>query len=184
MSAYALVVEDGTALARRVRSGELAAPDDDVLARRYELLDDRLSQAGLDWYEVSNWSRPGGQCRHNLGYWNGGQWWGAGPGAHSFVGSTRWWNVKHPNTYAQLLDRAVVPVADFEQLDADTRHTEDVLLRIRLRQGLPVELLDDAERGRADVAVDDGLLIREGDRLVLTDRGRLLADGVVRNLLG
>jgi coproporphyrinogen III oxidase-like Fe-S oxidoreductase len=132
---------------------------------------------------VSNWSRQGGQCRHNLGYWDGGQWWGAGPGAHSFVGATRWWNVKHPNTYAHHLGDNQLPVADFEQLDAGARHTEDVLLRIRLRQGLPIELLDDAERERADTAVDDGLLNREGDRLVLTDRGRLLADGVVRDLL-
>jgi putative oxygen-independent coproporphyrinogen III oxidase len=184
ISAYALVVEDGTAMARRVRSGELAAPDDDVLAQRYELLDEQLSQAGLDWYEVSNWSRPGGQCRHNLGYWDGGQWWGAGPGAHSFVGHTRWWNVKHPNAYAQQLGEARLPVAGFEQLDAATRHTEDVLLMIRLRQGLRADLLDESERDRADVAIDDGLLVREGERLVLTNRGRLLADGVVRNLLG
>jgi putative oxygen-independent coproporphyrinogen III oxidase len=184
VSAYALVVEDGTALARRVRSGELAAPDDDVLAHRYELVDVRLSAAGFDWYEVSNWSRPGGQCRHNLGYWDGGQWWGAGPGAHSFIGATRWWNVKHPNTYAQILGDAKLPVAGFEQLEADSRHTEDVLLRIRLRQGLSLNLLDEAERQRAETAVEDGLLRREGDRLVLTNRGRLLADGVVRNLLG
>jgi len=183
VSAYALVVEDGTALARRVRSGELAAPDDDVLAHRYELVDERLSAAGFDWYEVSNWSRAGGQCRHNLGYWDRGQWWGAGPGAHSYVGATRWWNVKHPNAYAQILDGASLPVAGFEQLDAASRHTEDVLLRIRLRQGLPLDLLDDAERERADIAVADGLLTREGESLVLTDRGRLLADGVVRNLL-
>ncbi|OBK41693.1 coproporphyrinogen III oxidase [Mycobacterium sp. 1245111.1] len=184
VSAYALVVEEGTAMARRVRSGELAAPDDDVLAHRYELVDERLSTAGFEWYEVSNWSRAGGECRHNLGYWNGGQWWGAGPGAHSFVGTTRWWNVKHPNAYAQLLGDATLPVAGFEQLDAASRHTEDVLLRIRLRQGLSVELLDEAERGRADTAIEDGLLVREGDGLVLTDRGRLLADGVVRSLLG
>jgi len=184
VSAYALVVEDGTALARRVRSGELAAPDDDVLAHRYELVDEQLSAAGFDWYEVSNWSRAGGQCRHNLGYWDGGQWWGAGPGAHSYVGATRWWNVKHPNAYAQILDGASLPVAGFEQLDAQQRHTEDVLLRIRLRQGLPLDLLDYAERERAAVAVDDGLLERTGERLVLTDRGRLLADGVVRMLLG
>ncbi|MCV7328798.1 coproporphyrinogen III oxidase [Mycobacterium cookii] len=183
VSAYALVVENGTALARRVRSGELAAPDDDVLAHRYELADERLSAAGFEWYEVSNWSRPGGQCRHNLGYWDGGQWWGAGPGAHSFVGATRWWNVKHPNAYAQLLAGATLPVAGFEQLDVDSRHTEEVLLRIRLRQGLAVELLDEAERQRADTAIEDGLLIPEGERLVLTDRGRLLADGVVRMLL-
>jgi oxygen-independent coproporphyrinogen-3 oxidase len=179
-----LVVEEGTALARRVRSGELDAPDDDVLAHRYELADEQLSAAGFDWYEVSNWSRPGGECRHNLGYWDGGQWWGAGPGAHSFVGATRWWNVKHPNAYAQILDGDALPVAGFEQLDGTSRHTEDVLLKIRLRQGLPTELLDEAERERAGVAVQDGLLSREGEHLVLTDRGRLLADGVVRNLLG
>jgi oxygen-independent coproporphyrinogen-3 oxidase len=183
VSAYALVVEDGTALARRVRGGELAAPDDDVLAHRYELVDEQLSAAGFDWYEVSNWSLAGGQCRHNLGYWDGGQWWGAGPGAHSYVGATRWWNVKHPNAYAQILGGASLPVAGFEQLDATNRHTEDVLLRIRLRQGLPLELLDEAERGRADTAVEDGLLARHGEHLVLTDRGRLLADGIVRNLL-
>ena len=184
VSAYALVVEEGTALARRVRRGEIAAPDDDVLAHRYELVDEQLSAAGFDWYEVSNWSRAGGQCRHNLGYWDGGQWWGAGPGAHSYVGATRWWNVKHPNAYAQILDGAALPVAGFEQLTAQQRHTEDVLLRIRLRQGLPLDLLDDAERERAAVAVEDGLLTPDRERLVLTDRGRLLADGVVRMLLG
>ncbi len=184
VSAYALVVEEGTALARRVRRGEIAAPDDDVLAHRYELVDEQLSAAGFDWYEVSNWSRAGGQCRHNLGYWDGGQWWGAGPGAHSYAGATRWWNVKHPNAYAQILDGAALPVAGFEQLTAQQRHTEDVLLRIRLRQGLPLDLLDDAERERAAVAVEDGLLTPDGERLVLTDRGRLLADGVVRILLG
>jgi oxygen-independent coproporphyrinogen-3 oxidase len=183
VSAYALVVEEGTALARRVRRGEIAAPDDDVLAHRYELVDEQLSAAGFSWYEVSNWSRPGGQCRHNLGYWDGGQWWGAGPGAHSYVGATRWWNVKHPNAYAQILDDAALPVAGFEQLTAQQRHTEDVLLRIRLRQGLSPALLDDAERERAAVAVEDGLLTTDGERLVLTDRGRLLADGVVRMLL-
>lgn len=184
VSAYALIVEEGTALARRVRRGEIAAPDDDVLAHRYELVDSRLRAAGFDWYEVSNWSRPGGQCRHNLGYWDGGQWWGAGPGAHSFIGTTRWWNVKHPNTYAQMLAETMLPVAGFEQLNAENRHTEDVLLRIRMRQGLPMSLLDERERERAAVAVDDGLLIGDGDQLVLTDRGRLLADGVVRMLLG
>lgn len=183
VSAYALVVEEGTALARRVRRGELSAPDEDVLARRYELVDERLSAAGLTWYEVSNWSRPGGECRHNLGYWDGGQWWGAGPGAHGFVGVTRWWNVKHPNAYAQALAGGALPVAGFEQLDAEARHTEDVLLKIRLRRGLPLELLGEAERERAEGAVADGLLVPDGDRLVLTARGRLLADGVVRALL-
>jgi oxygen-independent coproporphyrinogen-3 oxidase len=183
VSGYALVIEDGTAMARRVRRGELAAPDDDVLARRYELLDARLSDAGFDWYEVSNWSRPGGECRHNLGYWDGGQWWGAGPGAHGFVGATRWWNVKHPNAYAQMLADGRFPVADSEELDAADRHTEDVMLRLRLRDGLPMGVLTDVEAARADVAVADGLVQHRADRLVLTDRGRLLADAVVRDLL-
>jgi putative oxygen-independent coproporphyrinogen III oxidase len=183
VSGYALVVEDGTALARRVRRGEMVAPDDDVLARRYELLDARLSSAGFDWYEVSNWSRPGGECRHNIGYWDGGEWWGAGPGAHGYVGSTRWWNIKHPNAYAQSLSDGLLPVADFERLDAATTHTEDVMLRLRLRGGLPVAVLSDGERERAEAVIDDGLLLPDGDRLVLTDRGRLLADAVVRTLL-
>jgi putative oxygen-independent coproporphyrinogen III oxidase len=183
VSAYALVVEEGTAMGRRVRRGEMAAPDDDVNARRYELLDARLSAAGFDWYEVSNWSRPGGECRHNLGYWDGGEWWGAGPGAHGYVGSTRWWNVKHPNAYAKSLADGQLPVADSEELTVTDRHTEDVMLRLRLRQGLPVSALTDAEAARASVAVSDGLAVRRADRLVLTDRGRLLADAVVRDVL-
>jgi putative oxygen-independent coproporphyrinogen III oxidase len=183
VSGYALVVEDGTALARRVRRGEIGAPDDDVLAQRYELLDAHLSAAGFHWYEVSNWSRPGGECLHNLGYWNGGQWWGAGPGAHGFIGATRWWNVKHPNAYAHSLADGLLPVADFERLDAPTRHVEDVMLRLRLRDGLPVALLSDGERARAQTAIDDGLVVPVADRLVLTDRGRLLADAVVRMLI-
>lgn len=184
VSAYALTVEDGTALARRVRRGELAAPDDDVLAHRYELVDARLAEAGLNWYEVSNWSRAGGECRHNLGYWDGGQWWGAGPGAHGYVGTTRWWNVKHPDAYAEQLADAALPVAGFEQLGPDALHTEDVLLRTRLRHGLPLAVLDAAERERAASAAADGLLVPCGDRLVLTPRGRLLADAVVRSVLG
>jgi putative oxygen-independent coproporphyrinogen III oxidase len=183
LSAYALVVEDGTALARRVRRGEVPAPDDDVLAQRYELLDARLSGAGFAWYEVSNWSRPGGECRHNVGYWDGGQWWGAGPGAHGYLGDRRWWNVKHPNAYADRLAAGVLPVADYEELTAADRHTEDVLLRIRLRSGLPLSVLRPDELDRAEAVVADGLLVRDSDRLVLTDRGRLLADGVVRTLL-
>jgi putative oxygen-independent coproporphyrinogen III oxidase len=183
VSAYALVVEDGTALARRVRRGEMARPDDDVLAHRYELTDARLRRAGFGWYEVSNWSRPGGECSHNLGYWDGGEWWGAGPGAHGYVGSTRWWNIKHPNAYAQSLAGGTLPVADFEELDGDALHTEDVMLGLRLRRGLSADHLSDDERARAATAVGDGLLVGDADRLVLTDRGRLLADAVVRTLL-
>lgn len=183
VSAYALVVEDGTALARRVRRGEVDAPDDDVLANRYELLDARLSAAGLQWYEVSNWSLPGGECRHNLGYWNGGQWWGAGPGAHSFVGDVRWWNVKHPNAYAEITGQARLPVSGLEVLDRTDRHVEEVMLGIRLRSGLPLSLLTADERRRAERVEHGGLAVIAAGRLVLTDRGRLLADAVVRDLL-
>ena len=156
VSAYALVVEDGTALARRVRRGELPRPDDDVAARRYELIDRRLSAAGLQWYEVSSWSLPGGACRHNLGYWGGGQWWGAGPGAHGFVGDVRWWNIKHPKAYAEQLARGGLAVAGYERLDAGASHFEDVMLGIRLRIGLAVALLNDSERDRGARAVTDG----------------------------
>ncbi|WP_422746269.1 radical SAM family heme chaperone HemW [Mycobacterium sp. WMMD1722] len=183
ISAYALVVEDGTALARRVRRGEVAAPDDDVLAARYELLDARLAADGLTWYEVSNWARPGAECRHNLGYWDGGEWWGAGPGAHGFLGATRWWNVKHPNAYAEALAGGGLPIADHEVLDGTVVHVEDVMLRLRLRRGLPLTRLAPAERSRVPGLVGDGLVQVDGEHLVLTDGGRLLADGVVRSLL-
>ena len=183
LSAYALVVEEGTALARRVRRGEIPAPDDDVLAGRYEIVDAAASAAGLSWYEVSNWSRPGGQCRHNIGYWDGGQWWGAGPGAHSFVGNVRWWNVKHPGSYAERLGAGGPAAAGYETLDPTARHVEEVMLGIRLRRGLSTELLSGPERARARNAVSAGLLEPAGERLVLTARGRLLADAVVRDLV-
>ncbi|TQF73710.1 coproporphyrinogen III oxidase [Rhodococcus spelaei] len=193
VSAYSLIVEDGTALARRVRRGELPAPDDDVLAARYERIDAALSAAGLSWYEVSNWAASGAdgaseatgdsRCRHNLGYWDGGDWWGAGPGAHSHVGGVRWWNVKHPARYADQLESGVLPVADSERLTAEDRHTERVMLTLRLRSGLPVADLTVDELSSAERIVADGLLCRDGDALVLTDRGRLLADGVIRDIL-
>lgn len=184
VSAYALIVEDGTALARKVRRGELPAPDDDVLAARYELIDTRLQQAGLHWYEVSNWaSNDAARCAHNLGYWDSADWWGIGPGAHSHVGGTRWWNRKHPARYAEMLAAGDLPIDGSEELTETEMHTERVMLAIRRREGLPAAELDAAESGRVDAIVDSGLLIREADRLVLTDRGRLLADGVVRDLL-
>ncbi|MFD9662997.1 radical SAM family heme chaperone HemW [Rhodococcus sp. NPDC059968] len=194
VSAYALIVEDGTALARKVRRGELPAPDDDVLASRYERIDARLADAGLTWYEVSNWAsqdngagagdtKSESRCRHNLGYWDGGDWWGAGPGAHSHVGGVRWWNVKHPARYADQLAAGSLPVGGSEQLTVEDVHVERVMLTARLRTGLPVAELDAAEQRAAETVVADGLLVREGEHLVLTDRGRLLADAVVRTVL-
>jgi putative oxygen-independent coproporphyrinogen III oxidase len=197
VSAYALIVEDGTALARRVGRGELPAPDDDVAAGRYEMIDDRLSAAGLSWYEVSNWaaSPPPGSghpgtdtaaCRHNLGYWLDGDWWGLGPGAHSHLSGARWWNVKHPTRYAALLAEGKSPEAGREELTESERHTERVMLRLRLATGLELALLDDQGRSAAARAADDGLLdsvALAAGRAVLTRRGRLLADGVVHALL-
>jgi oxygen-independent coproporphyrinogen-3 oxidase len=184
LSAYALIVEPGTALARRISRGELAMPDDDDLADKYLLADHRLAEAGLDWYEVSNWSRDRAtRCRHNELYWTGGHWWGIGPGAHSHVGGVRWWNVKHPAAYAGRLAEKVSPAAAREVLDAETRRVERVLLEIRLRDGLPVLTLD--AHGRAAVAalVARDLVELHAERLILTRQGRLLADAVVRELV-
>jgi putative oxygen-independent coproporphyrinogen III oxidase len=184
VSAYALIVEDGTQLARRVRRGELPMPDDDDLADKYLLADDLLTEAGLGWYEVSNWARTeDARCRHNELYWRGDTWWGIGPGAHSHVGGVRWWNVKHPSAYADRLGAGASPAYAREQLDDETRRVERVLLEIRLRDGLPAKVLDDAGRKAAEDAVVRGLLTVEDERLVLTRPGRLLADAVVRDLL-
>lgn len=186
VSAYALVVEQGTAMARRVARGQLPAPDDDVLAERYEQLDAALSAAGLHWYEVSNWAASAAaRCRHNLGYWQGGDWWGAGPGAHSHVGGVRWWNVKHPGRYAAALAAGSSPAAGREVLGAADRHVERVMLELRLHTGLPIDVLDAPGRAAAARAADDGLLTAGAPgRVVLTPRGRLLTDAVVRDLLG
>ena len=194
VSAYSLIVEDGTRLAARIRRGELPYPSDDVAADRYLAAESALDAAGLSWYEVSNWAattdavntEPRHGCRHNLLYWTGGDWWGLGPGAHSHVGGVRWWNVKHPSAYAGRLAAGLSPGAGQEVLSAPDRHVEDVMLRLRLASGLPLAVLDDAGRAAAAVARDDGLLERpayDEGRAVLTLRGRLLADAVVRDLL-
>ena len=184
VSAYALIVEDGTALARRIRRGEMPAPDDDVLADRYQILDDRLSADGFGWYEVSNWARDdAAACRHNLAYWHSHDWWGIGPGAHSHVNGVRWWNVKHPARYAKTLAEGALPAASAEELGAEDRHIEAVMLTTRCRTGLPMGILDDAERANAEKLCADGLLERAETAYVLTDAGRLLADGVIRRVL-
>lgn len=187
VSAYALVVEEGTRLAARVRRGDLAAPDDDDLADRYLLVEERLAAAGYGWYEVSNWARSKrSRCMHNVGYWRGADWWGIGPGAHSHVAGVRWWNVKHPAAYATRLAAGESPAAGREVLTAGQVHVERVLLGLRLAEGLPLDALTDAGRAAAARAVADALLDGAGwdaGRAVLTLRGRLLADTVVRALV-
>jgi putative oxygen-independent coproporphyrinogen III oxidase len=186
VSAYALIVEEGTRLAAKVRRGEIAAPDDDAMADRYLIADDLLGAAGFAWYELSNWATSDkSHCRHNLLYWTGGDWWGFGPGAHSHVGGVRWWNVRHPAAYAQRLAAGQSPAAARERLTAAERHMEDIMLRARLAEGLPLTLLTPAAQDAAERAVDSSLLARaaySGGRAVLTLQGRLLADAVIRDL--
>ncbi|MFP5336193.1 MAG: radical SAM family heme chaperone HemW [Actinomycetes bacterium] len=188
VSAYALVVEPGTRMSVQVRRGELAMPDDDDLAAKYEAADEALAAAGYGWYEVSNWARTSqARCRHNLGYWRGDDWWGAGPGAHSHVGGVRWWNRKHPSAWAARLAAGESPAQGREVLDDEARRTETVMLGVRLADGLHASALPTAGReALADLTrrglVDAAAAAR--GRVVLTRGGRLLADGVVRTLLG
>lgn len=192
VSAYALIVEEGTALARKINRGQIPGVDDDVLADRYRIIDTSLSSNGFSWYEVSNWAldsapRDWGlndaRCRHNLGYWENGNWWGAGPGAHSHIGNLRWANHKHPGTYAAAAESGRLPASFVETLSGDDRHTESVMLQLRLASGLPLTELGDAERLAARSFEDDGLLRQLDECLILTDAGRLLADRVVRDIL-
>lgn len=186
ISAYALIVEEGTRLAARIRRGELAAPDDDVLADRYLIADEMLAAAGLSWYEVSNWAAgEDSMCRHNLLYWTGGNWWGVGPGAHSHVGGTRWWNVRHPAAYAQRIGAGVSPGQAREILTGAERYTEEIMLTTRLAAGCPASALRPAGLQAAWQAMADGLASQEAlraGRVQLTTTGRLLADAVVRSL--
>jgi oxygen-independent coproporphyrinogen-3 oxidase len=188
VSAYALIVEDGTRLGRQVARGELPMPDDDVLADRYLQAEATLRAAGLGWYEVSNWaSGADARCRHNELYWRSADWWGLGPGAHSHIGGVRWWNVKHPRAYAGRLAEGASPAHAREVLDDETRRVEDVMLRLRLADGFPLSSLDAHGVAAAGRAAADGLLDpgrHSAGRAVLTLRGRLLADAVVRDLLG
>ncbi len=187
ISAYALIVEPGTKLAAQIRRGEYEMPDDDVHAEMYELAEQLLPAAGYRWYEISNWARGDAYSRHNLAYWQGADWWGFGPGAHSHVGGVRWWNVKHPRAYADRIRAGVSPGFAREVLDAQTRRLERVLLETRIRWGLPLEVLSDTERGRvaqllaAQLVEPQELLQRR--RLVPTLRGRLLADQITYQLL-
>ncbi|WP_212910238.1 radical SAM family heme chaperone HemW [Streptomyces sp. TS71-3] len=187
VSAYALIVEEGTGLARRIRRGEIPMTDDDEHADRYLIADDVLSAAGYAWYEVSNWAAsPAGRCLHNELYWRGADWWGAGPGAHSHVGGVRWWNVKHPGAYAARLATGRSPGAGREVLTAEDRRVERILLELRLRDGCPLSLLHGDGAAAARRAVAEGFLEAapyEAGRAVLTLRGRLLADAVVRDLV-
>lgn len=179
ISAYALSLEPGVKMARQIRKGEIAPIDSDLQADFYERADEMLSSAGLRWYEISNWARPGHECQHNMVYWRGGNWWGYGPGAHSHIEGVRFWNSKHPVKWAQALEAGEFPIGDGEVLSASERRQEEIMLAIRLSEGIestsfPQAVLDELR--------DEGLIECVDGRMRLTLRGRLLADIVTRRL--
>lgn len=204
VSAYALVIEEGTRMWSQVRHGELPMPEDDDEAAKYEMADAALAGAGYEWYEISNWARPGFECRHNEAYWRDWDWWGAGPGAHTHLGDVRLWDVKHPVAWAAQVAAGRLPVAGHEVIDAESRELERVMLGIRLREGLALASFAPGPDGEAPGGVtadgtprrlvpvvarlvSEGLLdgaAALGGRAVLTLRGRLMADTVTRALAG
>lgn len=195
ISAYSLIVEDGTKLARQIKSGDLPEPDEDLQADKYELADEMLNNAGFSWYEVSNWSKQvqdsvaSNASAHNASYWTSQDWWGYGPGAHSHIGGTRWWNVKHPTNYASKISSGISPAAGRETLSARTRLEERILLEIRISKGLSIDVAKLVNPDAAQLIagfIADGLVEPRdaiGGVLKLTLKGRLLADSLVRQLI-
>ena len=182
ISAYALIVEEGTKLAAQIKRGEYSMPDDDLMADMYLLVDQMCEKAGLTWYELSNWSKPGHECRHNIAYWENKNWWGLGPGAHSHVDAKRFWNLKHPTTYKQKLFAGESPIADSEQLTAEQIKDEAILLSIRMRDGLKIELLEPHQLEILAIYRENGFVQLHDDRVLLTPAGRLIADRIVREI--
>ena len=186
ISAYALIVERGTKLAAQIARGELTLPDDDETAEKYLIADDAFESAGFSWYELSNWSKPGGECRHNIAYWDGSNWWGVGPGAHSYVDKKRWWNVKHPSTYQQKIFKNESPELSSEILTGENLADEFVMLQIRRREGIQLSALTDLQINRAELFLGSGHLEEKSwseKKLVLSKNGRLIADRIVRELV-
>jgi oxygen-independent coproporphyrinogen-3 oxidase len=186
ISAYALIVERGTKLAAQIARGELTLPDDDETAEKYLIADDAFESAGFSWYELSNWSKPGGECRHNIAYWDGSHWWGVGPGAHSYIDKKRWWNVKHPSTYQQKIFKNESPELSSEVLTGENLADEFVMLQIRRREGIQLSALTDLQINRAELFLGSGHLEEKSwseKKLVLSKNGRLIADRIVRELV-
>jgi oxygen-independent coproporphyrinogen-3 oxidase len=183
ISAYALTVEPGTALAAAIRRGAMRSPDDGDQARRFTRADERLQAAGFDWYELFSWALSDtARCRHNIGYWRSNDWWGVGPGAHSHVGGVRWWNVRRPAAYAERLRQGSSPGAGREVLTADERALEAIMLGLRLREGLALSSLSEAGAHAAEDQTTQGRVVIVGGRVQLTREGRLFASAVTREL--
>ena len=185
LSAYALIVEEGTKLGAQVRRGDVVMPPDDETADKYLLVDELATKAGMDWYEVSNWSLKGGEARHNIAYWHSNDWWGIGAGAHSHVQGVRWWNVKHPTTYISKLTSGESPMLENEVLTPEQLRFEEILLRIRLSSGLSLDFFTETEVAILNSYLAQGHLNEKAwqtGELKLTITGRLLADQIVRAL--
>ena len=182
ISAYALIVETGTKLAAQIKRGDLTMPDDDLMADMYLLVDQMCEARGLSWYELSNWAKPGHECRHNVAYWENKNWWGLGPGAHSHLDGKRFWNVKHPNVYKEKLFDAKSPIHDSEVLTAQEIAREAIMLGIRMREGLQISLLEPHQLELLGTYRENGYIELRDDRVLLTPVGRLIADRIVREI--
>jgi oxygen-independent coproporphyrinogen-3 oxidase len=186
ISAYALIVERGTKLAAQISRGELVMPTDDETAEKYLFADESFERAGFTWYELSNWSKPNGQCRHNIAYWDGSWWWGVGPGAHSYYGDERWWNIKHPKSYQDQIALNNSPVLEREILTLSNKADEFIMLQIRRREGIAHSKLTASQIRIAEKFIDSGDLDKESwaqQKLVLSKNGRLIADRIVREMV-
>jgi len=183
ISAYALIVETGTKLAAQIKRGDLTMPNDDLMADMYLLVDQMCNDAGLNWYELSNWAKPGKECLHNIAYWKSANWWGLGPGAHSHIDAKRFWNVKHPTAYKQKLFAGESPIADSEDLTAEQLRDESIMLAIRMRTGLSLSLLTDSAKENLEAYKSSGHLELIEGAFQLTAQGRLIADRLVREAL-
>ncbi len=186
ISAYALIVESGTKLAAQVKRGEILIPDDDQTADKYLLADEKFSKAGLNWYELSNWAKGGGECRHNIAYWKGENWWGLGPGAHSHIDGKRFWNVKHPNAYRERIAGNISPIMESEILTDIQKESERVMLEIRLKYGISKSSLSAESISNLTSYVAGGQISQDlwsAGRVALTLSGRLMADRIVREIL-
>lgn len=182
VSAYALIVETGTKLAAQVKRGEIQMPNDDLMAEMYLLVDQLCESRGMSWYELSNWSKPGHECQHNIAYWQNKNWWGLGPGAHSHIDAKRFWNIKHPTAYKQKIFSGEAVIAESEDLTFDQKRDEAIMLGIRMREGLPTADLNSGQIQTLTTYGENGFVQLLNDRVLLTPTGRLIADRIVREL--
>jgi len=186
ISAYALIVEEGTKLAAQIKRGQVNPVDDDLAAEKYLIADQAFTSAGFDWYELSNWAKPNSASKHNLAYWLGDNWWGAGPGAHSHLNGRRFWNVKHPNLYKEKIESNQSPIAGSESLEELQRESERLMLSLRLPTGVAKKTLNEQQLLELSEYVESGHLDQSNwneGRATLTVDGRLIADRILRQIL-